>query len=262
MAKKIITVIATLMLVIGIGMLLFPTVSNFIGKKVAEAEASNFDKQVENIQSGSLEEAKKEGKVDSQGYLIDEKGNRTSSTPVIFDVDLERLYNDSLKYNENLIKNQNSLLIADNSYEYASLDLADYGAYDYIYGYVTAPTIGMQLPIYLGANDATMSYGAAHLTHTSLPIGGRNTNTVLAGHTAYIGRIFFDNLRNLNIGDSVFLTNYWGTIEYTVSETKIVLPNQSQDIFIKENKDLLTMITCISNGKKEYDRYIVICKRA
>ena len=55
----------------------------------------------------------------------------------------------------------------------------------------------MRLPIYLGANSSNMSYGAAHMSATSLPIGGKNTNAVLAGHTGYIGRIFFDNLRNL-----------------------------------------------------------------
>ena len=66
-----------------------------------------------------------------------------------------------------------------------------------------------------------MSYGAAHMSATSLPIGGKNTNAVLAGHTGYIGRIFFDNLRNLKIGDWVSITNYWDTLNYKVVETKV-----------------------------------------
>ncbi len=262
MPKKIITVIAVIMLIVGLGLFLFPPISNFIGKQIAESEINSFDNRVENIQSGSYEDALKDGRVDDKGYLIDENGNRTSSAPVVFDVDLERLYNDSVEYNENLKENQGSLMIDSYSYEYPSLNLANYGAYDYVYGYVSAPSIDMQLPIYLGASNSNMSYGAAHLTYTSLPIGGLNTNTVLAGHTGYIGRIFFDNLRNLQIGEAVYLINYWGRIEYTVTETKVVSPDQSQDMFIKQDKDLLTMITCIYTGNQEYDRYLVICERA
>ena len=119
----------------------------------------------------------------------------------------------------------------------------------------------MRLPIYLGANNANMSYGAAHLTYTSLPIGGDTTNTVLAGHTGYVGRIFFDNLRNLKIGDTVTLHNYWGSLDYRVTETKVCLENETQDVFLKEGKDLLTMITCISDGHGGFNRYYVICER-
>lgn len=262
MSRKIVTIVAVILLIVGLGLFLFPIVSNFVGKQIAQSEINTFDNCIENIQSGSYNEALKAGKVDKEGYLIDEKGNRTSSAPVMFDVDIERLRNDSIKYNEELIKNQYFTLSGDNSYEAPCLNLADYGAYNYIYGYVSAPSIGMQLPIYLGANDANMSYGAAHMTNTSLPIGGLNTNTVLAGHTGYIGRIFFDNLRHLNIGEAVFLTNYWGTIEYTVVDTKIVTPEQSEDIFITKDRDLLTMVTCIRNGNHDYDRYLVICERA
>ena len=100
------------------------------------------------------------------------------------------------------------------------------------------------------------------MSATSLPIGGKNTNAVLAGHTGYIGRIFFDNLRNLKIGDRVSITNYWNTLNYKVVETKVNKPNESGDCYLQKDRDLLTMFTCISDGNGGFDRYYVICERA
>ena len=242
---------------------MFPIVSNFVGKQVAEHQTETFDKRAENIieEPITYEEAFEQGKVDEEGYLINEEGKRTSDTPVIYRLELDRLYKDSVDYNENLKTNQSSLLIDDYSYVQPSLDLKSYGIGDGIYGYVSAPSIGMRLPIFLGASNANMSYGAAHLTYTSLPLGGESTNTVLAGHTGYVGRIFFDNLRNLQIGDEVSLRNYWEDIDYKVVEAKVCKPYESDDIYIKKDKDMLTMITCIKNGDGGFDRYYVICER-
>ena len=153
-------------------------------------------------------------------------------------------------------------MLRNDTYSQAAVNLEDYGITDGIYGYVTAETINMRLPIYLGANSSNMSYGAAHMSATSLPIGGKNTNAVLAGHTGYIGRIFFDNLRNLKIGDRVSITNYWDTLNYKVVETKVNKPNESGDCYLQKDKDLLTMFTCISDGNGGFDRYYVICERA
>ena len=90
-----------------------------------------------------------------------------------------------------------------------------------VYGYVSAPSIGLELPIYLGGNDDNMALGAAHMTYTSLPIGGESTNCVLSGHSGYIGRIFFDYLPNLSIGDEIVVENYWDTLTYKVIDKQI-----------------------------------------
>lgn len=263
MWRKILTGVAVVMLIVGIGLFMFPIVSNSIGNIIANSETEQFDERIENIVDDiTFDDALKDGLIDDDGYLLDESGNRKSDNPVLFKADLDRLYKDSLKYNENLKNNQSSHIINNNYYTEPSLDLSSYGINDGIYGYVFAPSIDMKLPIYLGANSANMSYGAAHMTYTSLPVGGESTNTVLAGHTGYVGRIFFDNLRNLKIGDEITLHNYWQTLTYRVAQTKICKPDESQDIFIKEGKDLLTMITCISNNSGDFDRYYVICERA
>lgn len=260
MVKKLLTVLAILMLVAGLALLLFPPVSNFIGTQIANAEADKFDTQLENIidDNTTYADALKDGRIDTDGYL--NADGKKSNAPVLFKADLDRLYKDSVAYNEKLKTSQYELLRND-TYAQSALDLTDYGINDDIYGYVTADTIGMKLPIYLGASNSNMSYGAAHMSATSLPIGGESTNTVLAGHSGYIGRIFFDNLRNLSIGDEVTIKNYWSTLRYKVVETKINKPDESQDVYINDKRDLLTMFTCVNDGNGGFDRYYVICER-
>ena len=253
MRKKVLAVIAVILIVAGVAALLFPTVSNIIGAQIANAEIEQFETSLKNVIEDDItaEEASKEAL--AQG---------TDSEPILFRADLDRLYKDSIAYNNNLKENQDSLLTNDYSYVNPSINLADYGIYNGVYGYVSAPSIEMKLPIYLGANDRNMSYGAAHLTYTSLPIGGEYSNCVLAGHTGYIGRIFFDNIRNLRVGDTVELTNFWNTLTYKVIDTRVFKPNQSQAIFINSNRDILTLITCINDGSGGFNRYYVVCERS
>lgn len=261
MWRKLLTILACLLLAAGLVLVLFAPVSNFIGSQISHGKTEEFDSILDQIQEGSYAEALQNGTIDPEGYPIDENGNRTSAVPVYFKADLKRLYRDSIAYNDRLKSAQGSLLTDEFAYAKPSLQLSDYGIYDGIYGYVEAPSIGMKLPIYLGANDATMSYGAAHLTYTSLPVGGENTNAAIAGHTGYVGRIFFDNLRNLKSGDTVNVKNFWETLSYEVTDTKIVAMDESGDIYLQKEKDLLTLVTCISDGAGGFNRLLVICSR-
>lgn len=257
---KIIIIMAILLLIAGLVLIFFPIVSNFIGNLISHSLADDFDNGINSIQDGSFDDAYKLGLVDKEGYKIDENKNRISDFPYLFTADLDRLRKDSEAYNEMLKTEQCNLLVDTTSYMYPTINLENYGIFNDIYGYIEAPTIDMKLPIYLGANDANMSYGAAHLTYTSLPLGGENTNCALAGHTGYIGRIFFDNICNLSIGDTVKVHTYWETLDYKVSETMIVAPDESEEIYISYEKDKLTLVTCVNNNRGDFDRFLVICE--
>lgn len=268
MWKKVVTVIAIVLLAAGIGFLLFPAVSNFFGQQRANGVIEEYDKAIENIvdpdspdsktTSKSFKEAKEKGEVDDEGYLIDGSGSRISDFPAIFPEDLNRLLEDSRKYNKSLIHNQGTVNTSD--YSSAALNMSKYGVSN-LYGYLSAPTIGLNLPIYLGANDYMMSCGAAHLCNTSLPLDEKDTNVAIAGHTGYIGRIFFDNIRGLSVGDTVSVRNFWETINYRVIEKKTVSPYDTSDIYIQDGRQLLTLITCITNYYGVTNRYIVICEK-
>ena len=272
--KLILIIIASILLLAGLALLLFPPVSNYIGKQKARHKTEDYEKTLTYVISDDSDagtgitqktyaDALKAGEIDSEGYAVDkESGKRTSSVPVVFKADLDRLKRDSIAYNEDLKKTQGSKFNGSGDFNGKSaLDLRDYGIYDGVYGYVSAPSIDMLLPIYLGTSDSNMSYGAAHMTFTSLPIGGADTNAVIAGHTGYVGRIFFDNLRSLNIGDKITVRNFWETLTYEVSEKNTFKPNESAAAFIKEGEDLFTMFTCTPSASGDFDRFFVKCRR-
>lgn len=269
--QKIVSIIALLSLLTGIGFLSFPAVSNFFGQQRANGiiedfnntldnvvPADNSGKPVSGVTAKSHAEAVKKGEVDSEGYVIDSDGNRTSNSPVIFEYDLNALYRDSVAYNKSLFHNQGT--VETTNYSEAALKMSDYGLSNF-YCYLSIPSIDMYLPVYLGANDAMMSCGAAHLAGTSLPIDMNDTNVALAGHTGYIGRIFFDNIRRLDIGDTVTIHNYWESINYKVIDYKVVKPTECNDLLIQNGRQMLTLITCIKSKGEGFDRYLVICEK-
>jgi sortase A len=99
------------------------------------------------------------------------------------------------------------------------------------------------------------------MTYTSLPVGGKSTNCVLSGHSGYVGRIFFDYIPSLSIGDEITVENYWDTLTYRVIDKQIHKKDESADCYITEGRDLLTLITCVSNGHGGFDRFYLICER-
>lgn len=247
------TILAFIFLFTGLGLLLFPPISNTYGKWVATGIADDFDTRVKTIQHI------KDGKITTSDAVSEYS---ESDTGVDYrKIDVDALYKDSVAYNKKIRENQHSLLTGDFVFEKPALHLSKYGIYDGVYGYVDIPTIDLKVPIYLGVQNDHMSYGAAHLTYTSLPLGDKESNCVLAAHTGYVGRIFFDNIRNLTIGDTVKVINYWGTIKYKVTGYKIIKPKQTDDLFIRNESSGLVLVTCISNGHGDFDRYLVFAER-
>lgn len=98
-------------------------------------------------------------------------------------------YLSDTELSKSLIDNQGTVNTSD--YTKAALKLGDYGVTNNVFGYITAQSIGMKLPIYLGANNSMMSICAAHMCNTSLPVNMSDTNCSIAGHTGYRGRVFF-----------------------------------------------------------------------
>lgn len=262
MIKKVIIIFAILFFVLGFTLLVTPQISNQINKQKALSIIDEFEriKQQNSEQSAepSGTNSGKNSELSNNDIPQSQKSEREQSDKTIYNIDFDRLYRDSVAYNEKLKTNQYDLLINEDSYQQMSLNLQNYGVPNNVYGYISAPTIDMELPIYLGGSSENMSYGAAHLTFTSLPIGGESTNCVLAAHTGYIGKIFFDYIRNLNIGDNVQITNYWNKLSYRVIDKQVYKKYQSEDCYIKKGKDFLTLITCANGGA---DRYYVICER-
>ncbi len=128
-------------------------------------------------------------------------------------------------------------------------------------GVLSIPKLEMEMPLYLGATDKHMADGAAQLGQTSIPIGGENTNAVIAGHRGYNGAPYFRYVPELQVGDSVDITNLWGTLHYKVVETRIIQPNDIDAIKIQPGRDLITLLTCHPYASGGRQRFLVICER-
>ena len=165
-------------------------------------------------------------------------------------------------YNQEIWDTKQAGLCDPWSYQQPSFTLGDYGLESEVFGAISIPKLDLELPLYLGATYQHMADGAAHLSQTSIPIGGENTNAVIAGHRGWGGAAYFRYVTELKPGDEVIITNLWGTLTYRVAETQIIWPHEVQKILIQEGRDLLTLLTCHPYASGGRQRYLVICERA
>ena len=145
--------------------------------------------------------------------------------------------------------------------EEPAADLTAYGIEDEIIGVLEIPAMELTMPVYLGASDTHLAAGAAVLGNTSAPIGGNNTNCIIAGHRGWRGADYFRHIDKLAVGDTVKLTNLWETLTYTVADIQIIQPHAVDKIKIQPNRDLLTLLTCHPYASGGRQRYVVYCEK-
>lgn len=170
------------------------------------------------------------------------------------------LYEMVAEHNRMLFETKQKGLTDPFSYQEVDPFLAELGFADDMAGFISIPKMNIELPIYLGANKENLKKGAAHLTHTSLPIGGENTNAVFAAHRGMSTAAMFRDIERLAIGDEVILANLWETMTYQVAETRVIDPTDIDAILIQEGRDLVTLISC-HPYRHNYQRYVVYCER-
>lgn len=173
---------------------------------------------------------------------------------------LDQLYQELQRRNQTLYETNQADLRDPFSYEEPGVSLAEYGLQDDIIGFVQIPALDLELPIVLGANEEHLKQGAAHLTQTSYPIGGENTNCVLAAHRGYYKAPMLREVERLQIGDTVYVQNFRETLTYTVEELRIIDPTDVDALLIQPGRDLLTLVTCHPLGGNS-QRYVVYCVR-
>lgn len=114
-----------------------------------------------------------------------------------------------------------------------------------IMGTISIPKIHLNLPIYHGNAESELQKGAIHNMNSSLPLGGESTHAVISAHTALPGKVYFDNLSELENGDDFSITILNKTITYEVTDINIVKPEEIDDYLgIEKSKDLVTLVTC------------------
>ncbi len=164
-------------------------------------------------------------------------------------------------YNQRIYTEKQSGFVDLKACEEPAVDLTAYGIEDEIIGVLEIPAMELTMPVYLGASDDHLAAGAAVLGNTSAPIGGDNTNCVIAGHRGWKGAVYFRHIDRLQVGDTVQLTNLWETLTYTVTDIQVIQPHEAEKIKIQPNRDLLTLLTCHPYASGGRQRYVVVCER-
>lgn len=165
------------------------------------------------------------------------------------------------EYNQRIYAEKQSGLVDLEACEAPASDLTAYGIADEIIGVLEIPAMELTMPVYLGASDAHLAAGAAVLGNTSAPIGGDNTNCVIAGHRGWRGADYFRHIDRLQVGDTVKLTNLWEILTYTVTDIEIIQPHEVEKIKIQQGCDLLTLLTCHPYASGGRQRYVVYCEK-
>ena len=249
MKNKIKKIFIIVIFFIGLLIFTYPTASKIINNYLIQKTISNYKQDIANINVTDNDENQQ------QSLQVEGEENNSHTKE-----ELGELFNKMQDYNENIFNEGQQNLVDPFSYELPSFDLLELGFKDNIIGYLTIPKMEIEVPIYLGATQENMKKGAVHLSQTSIPIGGNNTNSVIAAHRGMKSHPMFRDIENLSIGDEIKVTNMWDELIYKVVETKIISPDEVSEVLIQEGRDLITLITC-HPYTKNYQRYVVYCER-
>lgn len=126
---------------------------------------------------------------------------------------------------------------------------------------VEIPKISVKLPVRHGSDEEALNNGAGHLYGTSLPIGGKNSHSVITAHRGVPNKLLFTRLNEIKKGDPFYITVLGHTIAYKVVSVKTVDPDDTSDVRIVPGKDLVTLLTCTPYGVNT-ERLLVTGERA
>jgi len=115
-------------------------------------------------------------------------------------------------------------------------------------GYIIIPKMNVELPIYHTVEEKVLQVGVGHMESSSLPVGGESTHAALSGHRGLPSAKLFTDLDQMEVGDQFFIKVLGETLAYEVHEVETVLPTQTESLAIQPGQDLVTLITCTPYG--------------
>lgn len=158
----------------------------------------------------------------------------------------QRMWDEAVAYNQSLPRDGGRFTLTDEErarYE-RTLDVTGTG----IMGYVEIPKISVSLPVYHGTDDTVLQIAVGHIPGSSLPVGGEGTHCVVSGHRGLPSARLFTDIDQLREGD-VFMLHVLGkTLTYQVDQIRVVLPDELDDLAIDDGLDLCTLVTCTPYG--------------
>lgn len=213
MRRKISTILLILVFLVGLSLLLYPTVSDYLKTLAYHRAIDTFRATV--------------GSMDEETY--------------------ENVMAEAMAHNQKLLARGNvrATLTPKELAEYEGLLRIDETG---IMGYVVIPKLNISLPIYHGTGDAVLQDGIGHLEGSSLPIGGEGTHAVLSGHRGLTSSKLFTNIDQMEVGDTFTVRVLREVLYYEVDEIQTVLPSEVNALQIVKGEDYCTLLTCTPYG--------------
>lgn len=207
--KKKIPII--LLFIIGIAIFFYPTVSNLITSRNSSKVINEYDDKVSRMSKKDREKEKERAKA----------------------------YNDSLT----------NLVIKDPFSQDASAtnegdSYANYLNIGEAMAYIVIPKISVKLPIYHGFSERVLQKGIGHVPNTSLPIPGKETHSVLTGHSGLPEAKLFTDLNKLHMGDEFYIQVIDEINTYSIDKIDVLEPENIKAFEILPGENYVTLITC------------------
>ena len=171
--------------IIGLALVCYPIISNYVASKDNASLISTYDKQVDNLSSAEKKEIIKNAE----------------------------------QWNDKLYRQQKGISVDDNL-DY--LNILNIG--NGIIGTIEIPQIDVNLPIYHGTSDDILNIGTGHVEDSSMPIGGINTHTVITGHSGLPSAKLFTRLDELEEKDIFYIYILDEVLAYEIDKIEVVLP--------------------------------------
>lgn len=226
MNDKLRRLIRAVIILIGIGILVYPSLSEYLQQKNASRVIASYDDTVNRTEQARLdallEEAREYNRMlaSSTGFKkppVDADGN-----PISLD-----------SYGQMLNINGDGMM-----------------------GYITIPKINVTCRILHGTEESVLQVAAGHQQNTSLPVGGETTHAVLSGHRGLPTAALFTDLDRLEVGDVFYIKVLDRTLCYTVDQIVTVLPDETEELAIKEGMDYVTLVTCTPYGINSHRLFV------
>ena len=212
MKKHLSTILLVFILLLGVAILLYPTLSDYYNSFHQSRAIASYIEQMEAVDP----------------------------------MDYQREWERARAYNDALSKKPNRFLLSEGEYsEYENLlNLTGSG----IMGYIEVPKIDCTLPIYHGTDEAVLQIAIGHIEGSSLPTGEPGTHAVLSGHRGLPSAKLFTDLDKLELGDLFVIRVLDEVMTYEVDQVLIVLPEEMDALAIDPEQDYCTLVTCTPYG--------------
>ncbi|MGK4256154.1 class C sortase [Bifidobacterium pullorum] len=219
MSKRVRDILPILVILAGLLVLLYPTISNFLIEQNASRAVASYDATV--VDMG--QEQREQMLADARAY--NDALAASSGAPTASEGGEPAQVGETLAYEDLLNLNGDGMM-----------------------GYIIIPRLKETLPIYHGTSEPVLQVGVGHLSDSSLPVGGPGTHAALSGHRGLPSARLFTDLNKMKVGDLFYIRVLDQTLAYKVTSIETVLPNETESLAIQPGKDLVTLITCTPYG--------------